>query len=266
MPENNTPKPDNEKHPQNDPAKRHIDFNGFDGKYDFDIKAIFKRAYTLSSQNNWTLVLALACIWAATFAIYLIYIDAFGITDIESLITQETQLTQTQQVMIELTLTFVIAPLWTGVAMLAINTQRKTSLPVFSIFQYFKILPALSLASICIDIMFTLGFTLFFIPGFYIFAATTFTLPLIADKGMKPIQAMIYSIKMANVYIWKMLQLYSLFLAMLLVVLVSFGFAYLWIGPLYFNVKAVLYQDLFCIEQSVEYTEDIDKNKGVFNA
>ncbi|MFT6269093.1 MAG: putative membrane protein [Alphaproteobacteria bacterium] len=265
MPENNTPQPDNNEPSQHDPNIGNDEFNGFNGKYDFNIKEIFKRAYTLSSQNNWTLVLALACIWVATFAIYLLYIDAFGITDLALLVTQETPLTQTQQVMIELTLTFVLAPLWAGITMLAISTQRKTSLPVFSIFQYYRMLPALALASICIDIMFTFGFTLFFIPGFYVFAATTFTLPLIADMNMKPIKAIICSIKMSNLYLLKMLQLYLLFLVMLFVVLISFGFAYLWIGPLYFNVKAVLYQDLFCAKEPEENT-DSSSNKGVFNA
>ena len=199
MPENNTPQPNNNEPSKYDPNSENGGFNGFDGKYDFDIKAVFNRAYTLSSQNNWTLVLALACVWAATFAIYLLYIDAFGISDLASLVTQETPLTQTQQVMIELTLTFVLAPLWSGITMLAINTQRKISLPVFSIFQYYKMLPALALASICIDILFTFGFTLFFIPGFYVFVATTFTLPLIADMQLKLIYAIICSIKLSNI-------------------------------------------------------------------
>lgn len=266
MPENNLPHSTKEDRPEGSDGNGGGDFKGFNGKYDFDIKGIFKRAYNLSSRNNWTLVLALACIWASTFAIYLVYIDAFGITDIALLVSQEMPLTQSQQMMIELTLTFLIAPLWTGVAMLAINTQRKNPLPVFSIFQYFKILPALALASVCIDILFTLGITLLFVPGFYIFAVSTFTLPLIADKKMRPLNAIICSIKMSNVYIWKMMQLYLLFFVLLFIVLISFGFAYLWIGPLYFNVKAVLYQDLFCAQVAQEHSDTSIKNEGLFNA
>jgi uncharacterized membrane protein len=127
-------------------------------------------------------------------------------------------------------------------------------------------LPALALASVCIDILFAIGISLFVIPGFYVFAATTFTLPLIADKKMRPLSAIMYSIKMSNVYIWKMLQLHLIFLAMLFVVLISFGFAYIWIGPLYFNVKAVLYQDLFCVSETVILDETSTKDEGHFNA
>jgi hypothetical protein len=241
-------------------------FSGFDGNYSFEIKAILKRAYTLSSQNNWTLVLGLASIWAATFTIYLVYLNVFDIEDISLLVTPETPLTPTQQLIIELSMAFVLAPLWTGLTMLAINTQRQISQPVVSIFQYFKLLPALALASICVDIMFKFGFALLIIPGFYIFVATTFTLPLVADKNMGPIKAIICSVKMSNLYIGKMIQLYLLFLVMLVAVFISFGFAYLWVGPFYFNVKAVLYQDLFCQKTRLEPSESDGPTKGIFDA
>lgn len=241
-------------------------FNGFNGQYDFNIKDILKRAYLLSAQNNWTLVLGLICIFALTFVIYFIYLDAFDINDFALLMTTESPLTQSQQAIIELTLTIVLAPLWAGVTMLAIATSRKTSLSALSIFEYYKILPSLALASGFVSIFFTMGIALFFLPGFYIFTVTTFTLPLIADKKMGPINAIVYSIRMSNIYLWKMLQLYLIFLLMLFVVIISFGFAYFWVGPLYFNAKAILYQDLFCDKQAVVNDNQSDNNKGVFNA
>jgi uncharacterized membrane protein len=265
MPDDNSPEPNKQQnHSGNQGANKH-NFKGFDGSYNFEIKAIFRRAYSLSTQNNWMLVLGLACIWAATFTIYVLYLDAFDINDITLLITNETPLSPAQQILIELTMTFALAPLWTGVTMFAINTARKISLPVLSIFHYFKILPAVALAAICIDVLFKFGFMLFFIPGFYIVAATTFALPLIADKNMTPIKAVVCSIKMSNVYLVKMMQLYLLFLGMLIVVFISFGFAYLWIGPFYFNVKAIIYQDLFCDDKPADPQEN-NSGGGVFNA
>jgi hypothetical protein len=266
MSQNQPPEPD-EKSSKGKESQINIGlFKGFKGDYEFDIKTICKRAYNASTQNNWSLVLGLACVWVATFLIFLLYIDAFGITDIALLVTPETPLSSTQQLLIELSLTFVLAPLWTGVTMLAISTQRKQVLPVLSIFEYFKMLPSLALASICVDVLFNFGFALFLIPGLYIFAATTFTLPLIADKKLSPIQAIICSIRMSNVYIWKMMQLYILFLALLVLVFISFGFAYLWIGPFYFNVRAVLYQDLFCEITKLDSDENNDTSGGMFDA
>ena len=240
--------------------------NGFNGQYDFNIKEILKRAYLLSTQNNWTLILALLCIFAITFVIYFIYLDAFEISDFSQLMTENSPLTQSQQALIELTLTVILAPLWTGVTMLAINTNRDLSQSALSIFDYYKIIPALALASCLVSIFFTMGIALLFIPGFYIFTVTTFTLPLIADKKLGPISAIVYSIRMSNVYLWKMLQLYLIFLLMLFIVILSFGFAYFWIGPLYFNAKAVLYQDLFCGKFTSVTEESSTPNKGIFDA
>jgi hypothetical protein len=240
--------------------------NGFNGQYEFNIKEILKRAYLLSTQNNWTLLLGLLCIFAITFVIYFIYLDAFEITDFSLLMTENSPLTQGQQAIIELTLTVVLAPLWTGVTMLAISTNRGVSQSALNIFEFYKIIPALALASCLVSIFFTMGIALFFIPGFYIFTVTTFTLPLIADKKLGPISAIIFSIRMSNVYLWKMLQLYLIFLLMLFVVILSFGFAYFWIGPLYFNAKAILYDDLFRNSLAKSDDERANMNKGVFNA
>lgn len=266
MPKNNIPDPDDD--PVSNPNKniRTADFKRFDGSYDFDIKSIFKRAYNLSTKNNWRLVLALACIWAVTFTIYMLYLDAFEINDVSLLISPDTPLTPTQQLMIELSMAFALAPLWTGVSMLAIETVRKRSVPITSIFQYYKILPTVALAAICVDILFKFGFALLFIPGFYIFAVTSFTLPLIADKKMSPLTAIMNSIKMSNVYLGKIMQLFLLFLGMLAIIVVSLGFAYLWIAPFYFNVKAILYQDLFCDEIAPAKDNNSPTDKGVFNA
>lgn len=256
---------DNQSEPETESSNGNVP-NGFNGQYEFNIKEIFKRAYLLSTQNNWTLLLALLCIFAITFIIYFIYLDAFEITDFSLLMTENSPLTQGQQAIIELTLTVVLAPLWTGVTMLAVSTNRGIAQSALKIFEFYKIIPALALASCLVSIFFTMGVALFFIPGFYIFTVTTFTLPLIADKKLGPISAIVYSVRMSNVYLWKMLQLYLIFLLMLFVVVLSFGFAYFWIGPLYFNAKAILYQDLFCDSLTKSKEDRPSLNKGVFNA
>lgn len=257
----------NDSQPESEPGSSNKDVpNGFNGQYNFDIKEILKRAYQLSTQNNWTVLLALMCIFVITFTIYFIYLDAFEIRDFSLLMTENSPLSQGQQALIELTLTVILAPLWAGVGMLAINTNRNIPQSALSIFEYYKIMLSLALASCLVSIFFTMGIALFFIPGFYIFTVTTFTLPLIADKKLGPISAIVYSIRMSNIYLWKMLQLYLIFLLMLFVVILSFGFAYFWVGPLYFNAKAILYQDLFCDNLTTVDEEREAGHKGVFNA
>ncbi len=267
MSKHNSHNQDNHQDPdkQND-NKSPQSMSGFNGKYEFTIADIFKRAYQLSKTNNWTIVQALVCIIGISFSVYLVYLNMFDIDKSALLDPENSPLSSFQQVTIEMTLTILLAPLWTGAAMIAVFTARKKTVNTMRIFGYYKMLPMLAMASIIISIFFTFGIMLLFLPGVYIFIATTFTLPLIADKNLSPLQAIFTSIKMANIYLTKMVLVYLLFFVMLFVVIISFGIAYLWVGPLYFNVKAILYQDLFCTDQQVEYTEISGKNDGVFDA
>jgi hypothetical protein len=242
---------------------------GMQTPYNFDIKQILSRALELSKRNNWTLAQVLICIILVTFAIYFIFIDAYGITNIEDLLTENNPLIVSQQATIELTITCLLAPLWAGVAMLAINSYRGLKVNMSDAFYFYKQIIVLAAASVILSITFTLGLSLYVLPGFYIFTATTFALPLITDKKMRPFSAIIVSIKMVNKYLPKMLMLYAIFIVMFIPVLLSFGFAYLWVGPFYFNVKAILYQDLFCEKEKdpIESTKESNVGAtGVFDA
>lgn len=244
--------------------------------YDFDIGQVFKRALAQSKINNWSLVQALLCIIALFIAVWLIFIDTFGISNVAQLLDPETGLTGTQQATIELTMTVLLAPLWTGVSMLAIFSIRKQKYTFTDMFWYYRLLPRLFLASLLVSMAASMGLMLFVLPALYIVTATVFMLPLMADKKLGPISAIIYSARVVNMYLGKMLLLCGIFILLMLVVMFSLGFAYLWIGPLYFNVKAILYEDLFCdqvendnsgneSEEEVNAKEKIDK-EGVFDA
>ena len=241
--------------------------------YDFTFSTLFKRAFKLSELNNWVLAQALLCIVAITTVIYLIFFEVYEFNSIEQLLDPENGITQTQQLSIKIVIVFVLSPLWTGVNMLAIFFVRKQKAKTTDIFWYYKLLPQLVVASLLISIFLNLGVALFLLPGFYVFTATTFTLPLMADKKLGPISAIIYSVRVVNMHLQKMLLLFLLFFIMMIVVVLSLGFAYLWIGPLYFNVKAILYQDLFCNndgnDQHTDGKEKVisnNKGEGVFDA
>lgn len=195
----------------------------------------------------------------------LIFFDAYGITDIAKLASGEIVLTMTQQLGIDLTLTLILAPLWTGVSMAAVLFKRSINIQFSNIFSYFKILPVLAIAYLIVNTLFEIGLMLLFIPGFYIFTATTFTLILIADKGLRPFHAIWWSVKAVNYYFAPMLVIFSCFLVMLIVVFFTFGLAYLYVGPLYFNVKAVLYEAIFCHTSESE-EQELRTERGVFDA
>lgn len=235
--------------------------------YDFDIQGVLKRATQLSRTNNWLVAQALVVIIAISMAIYVIYMRFYGVESFSIILENPQTFTKAQQATIELTLTIILAPLWTGAAMLSVWTNRGQKAQLTYIFYFYKLIPMLAIGAAIVSLLTTFGFIMFILPGFYIFTATTFTLNLIADKQMTALSAIILSVKTVNKHLLKFLQLYGLMLLISAALLfISFGIAFLWIGPFYLNVKAVLYQDLFCNEQDTKFNQQGNDQSGVFNA
>ncbi|MDT0594261.1 hypothetical protein [Glaciecola petra] len=240
-------------------------FSGFNPDYKFDIKNIFEQGNALTKQNIFLLARALVMIISLGVVVILILFDAYGISDIAKIASGEIVLTIAQQLGIDLSLTVVLAPLWTGISMAAVFSNRSINIPFSSIFVFFKLLPLVAIAYLLINTSFEIGLRLLVIPGFYIFVATTFTLILIADKGLRPFQAIWWSVKAVNHYIVPMLVIFSCFFLMLILVFFTFGLAYLYVGPLFFNVKAILYEAIFCHESILE-ERNVKSEQGVFDA
>lgn len=219
----------------------------------------------MTKRNIFLLARALVTIISLGVVVILILFDAYGISDIAKIASGEIVLTIPQQLGIDLSLTVILAPLWTGISMAAVFSNRSIRVSFTSIFSFFRLLPLVAIAYLLVNTSFELGLRLLLIPGFYIFVATTFTLILIADKGLRPFQAIWWSVKAVNHYIAPMLLIFSCFFLMLILVFFTFGLAYLYVGPLYFNIKAILYEAIFCHESDIEEGQ-VKTEQGVFDA
>lgn len=247
-----------------------------------DIGEIFSRAYALSKINTWALAQGIGLIMLIMIALITIFIKAYdGGEALSNLLTVAEQQSASQsmnnntvppilspkyQLSLELLMTVILAPLWTGVSMAAIASLRGQSPNFRYIISFYRYLPVLALASALVSILTSIGMLLLFIPGIYLFMSSIFTLPLIIEKNISPLKALILSIKVSNKHLVKLTIIFVIFLLLFVLVIFSFGFAYIWIGPLYFNVKAVLYQNWFCEELVVNKSSAGGDNNGVFDA
>lgn len=229
-------------------------------EYNFDVKHVLVRARELSSTNNWTLVQGLLLLIAVAMLLGFIFVQAFDIKTPEDV----QLMTHTQGAVASLVVNVVLAPIFAGIAMLAITTAKGLVAKSINVFSYVSYILPLGVATLLISIATDIGMMLLVLPAFYIFMATTFTLPLIVDKHLTPFSAIFLSIKMTNTYLFQMTIIFLIFMALFVGVVLTFGFALIWVGPYFFNVKAVLYTELFC---SNETQEDVPmKDTGVFDA
>ena len=210
------------------------------GQYQLSIKSLFERANSLTKNNFGPMLQGFLVLIAFMFVSISLFSSYFGVETIEQL----SSLPEQQVSLMNITLTLVIAPIIAGLFMLAIKNARGKKTSVKDTFAYFSQTIMLALASLLVSILTTLGLALFILPGVYIYLTTKLALPLIADAKLSPLQAVIMSIKICHKYVFHLLVIMLVFVALMFLVVMTLGLAFVWVGPLYFNVFGVLYTDL----------------------
>jgi hypothetical protein len=99
------------------------------------------------------------------------------------------------------------------------------------------------------------------LPGIYLAVALSLALPLVVEKKLSPIKAIIISVQVTRFQWFKLFTIYTLlivalFLSLLPLVILAetqlnivgimfFLFALTFIAPLFYNVKGILYREIF---------------------
>ncbi|MGL4717465.1 MAG: hypothetical protein ACRCWL_16475, partial [Aeromonas sp.] len=102
-----------------------------------------------------------------------------------------------------------------------------------------------------------------FIPSLLIGMGLVFTVPLVLERGLTPPQAILISLKLC-LRGWPSIVLFHGVMAVLLfLALIPMGLGLIWLAPLYFNCKGILYRDLCGV--GVEINE-VAEGPNHFNA
>lgn len=211
----------------------------------------FKRAHELTKSSF--------SVMAAASAIVLIIVMLVLMTALHLLnvpIAEYQNVGATQRAVIDIVMVLVLSPLMAGLLMMGINKARGHSPQVMDLFKWLKIAIILALGSLIASILMQIGISLFILPGLYIAIATTFTLTLIADKQLTAISAIILSVRVVNKYLSQFIIFFLISMALFVVIGLTLFLAGLWLMPLYFNAKGILYEELFGDENRSKVEEN----------
>lgn len=171
------------------------------------------------------------------------------------------------RLILQISLTILTAPFIAAMLMIGISHSVGEK-PTFSLVLKKVINSALViLLALLVSVLVDLGFALFLLPGIYLGLATGFAMMLYIEKQLAPSQAILQSIKVFNRY-WPQLSLFYVAIFILFALgMFTFGFAYIWIIPFYFNFKGVLYRELFGIKvMLVKADEHNNQGDSIFHA
>lgn len=230
------------------------------GDYNFDISSLFRQGWELTQEKKWIVVQMSVALFAIAMCVVAIAMNAFGITDFRTI---EPQL----QFYIDMMLTVIVAPFITAIMLTCINHTVGGKSQFSHLFHLLPKALILGLTSLMIAIIIQLGMTLFILPGLYLAIATGFTLTLVAEKGLRPGQAILLSIRVVNRYWLGFIKLYGIFLLLFIASIATMGVLLIWVVPLYYHVKGVLYRDLFGVGVSTYIDQNGEnKNESIFHA
>lgn len=230
------------------------------GDYKLDVKTILTEAWALTVASRKTINIGL--LFTFSLGLIVTFIVSAYMGGIE-LVYQDQQLAA----MLNIIVTLVVYPFLVGVEMMGVLHAVGVKTQVKLVFAFLKRGSWVAICALFSSTLVTIGLSLFIIPGIFLGVALTLVLPLVVEKRMSPLKAIILSIQ-ATRHQW--FQIFALYLVIVLSMVIaflplalsansSFGivgvviffFALSYIAPLFYNVKGILYREIFGMQLSV---------------
>jgi hypothetical protein len=224
------------------------------GQYTIDVSSVLKEAWQLTIRSR--IAINVGLLFTLILGVVVSFLISNTMGGIEKVI-QDPQLTT----FLNIAVTMIIYPFLVGVEMMGIYQAVGIKTNSKLIFYFLKRGSWVAVCALLTSVLVTLGMSLFYLPGIYLAVSLSLVLPLVVEKNLSPLKAIILSLQVTRFQWFKLLAIYTLlFLALLIsflplvilaktqlsvigviILLVSLTF----IAPLFYNVKGILYREIF---------------------
>ncbi|MHA7001438.1 DUF2189 domain-containing protein [Aeromonas schubertii] len=212
--------------------------------YRLDIRGILQEGWTQTRVHGFGLLLAIA----GVVAIWLLLTQVMVAPHLAG--DEEQDLT----LLLSLLITVLISPMTSALDMLGLQQSlgvRARAGQVFDFFRHFVRLGSLSLLSTLCTSLFgplfaVLGLpvTLALVPSVLLGMGLIFSVPLVLERGVSPLQAILLSLRLFIRGLPTLLLLHGIMFVLFFLALIPMGLGLIWVAPLYYNIKGILYRDL----------------------
>ncbi len=245
------------KHPRPD-HQQLIDRN-LAGDYKFELKRILEQAWAATQHSKWTYFQMFVFMLALIFITMMVFYKVMGVNTPEDL-------TVDVQVTAQLIVQIVTAPFLAGLMMVGVRLMSQQPIYLSALFAYLPLSVTICFTALLLAILNGIAMRYFFPLAIYVAIATSFATMLIADKKMSPLASISLSVRMVNRYFLSFLLFFTIFFGLLLLVVFSFGLAIIFVGPLFFNAKGLLYKELFGYDTIDDTQRLADSEESTFDA
>jgi len=223
------------------------------------VKAVLTEAWQNTLESRMSINLALFGVLFFGMIVSYIASNFFGGIDLvfEEAQTQDSQALQ----IINIVVTIAVWPFMAGIEMMgvyhAINKPTQSKM----IFSFLHRGSWVALCALLTSLLISVGVQFLVIPGVILAVLLSLTVPLVVEKKMTPVQSIALSVKALRHKVFPLMAIYStLFMSLVIlvfpiilliesslapigVIIFLIGLSYL--APWYYNVKGILYRDIF---------------------
>jgi hypothetical protein len=180
---------------------------------------------------------------------------------------------QQSSLLLNIVITLIISPFLGGVEMMGVFHAAGLKSESKFIFYFLKRGSWVALCALLSSMIVTMGMSLFYVPGIFLAVGMSLSIPLVIEKKMTPMKALFLSVQATRYQWFKIFTLYLILLFALIISLVPliafsqsnlliipivlFVFSLSYLAPMYYNVKGILYMEIFGMQ--------VDANSSVQN-
>lgn len=215
------------------------------GDYEFSIGEVISEAWARTRGSKWTIHLA----FLYAFLVMMGLMIAFAF--LSTLLIEVTQAPSGNvalSLIMQLGLNLIMLPMMAGIMILGIKRSVDAPIRAGSVFDYFSKMIPLLLTMILMSIMIIIGFMLLILPGIYLSVAYYMAIPLMAEKGMSPWQALETSRKAITRRWFSVFAFFIILSIMVFISAIPLGLGLIWTMPLMIIAFGILYRNMFGVK------------------
>ncbi len=240
------------------------------GDYKIDVKAILTESWQQTLRSR--LAINLGLLFSLVLGMLVSFVASSYLGGIENVLVDPQA-----GMLLNVVVTVVIWPFMAGVEMMGVQHAVGMKTHAKMIFSFLTRASWVVLCALLTSVLISVGFQLFIVPGIFLAVTLSLTVPLVIEKKMMPMTAIILSIKALRFKFFSLLTLYALLLLLLVVLLLPFifllessvaplGIVIFLIGisflaPLFYNAKGIIYREVFGISIAKSNDTDIPHNE-----
>jgi len=181
---------------------------------------------------------------------------------------------QKASAIVNIMVTLIVYPFLVGVEMMGVFHAVGLKTNTKFIFVFLKRGSWVAICALLSSSIVTMGFALFYLPGIYLMVALSLVLPLVVEKRLSPLKAIALSLQVTRfqwlnlfmIYLVLFFVLVGVFLPVVLLAKTSISllggvftlFALTYLVPMFYNVKGILYREIFGMKLSLDKGDSIN--------